>query len=254
MLTGDLTGIVNGKQNNNFDGMGQVNTSAFDGIVLNASVGLTFYLGSHQTHADWFSEKSMGDQMDALDKRVGLIETGLVDSDKDGVADLYDLEPNSVGGVAVNTKGQAVDSNKNGVPDELENYFEKTYGSTATNNTTGDSGIEALINGGYVNVYFDFNATQPTSSSVSGINFLVNYLKANPSKNAQIIVYADEIGATQYNKELSQKRADSVKDIAVNAGISASRLTVIANGEDASVNKDSKQARQIVRRVTFSVQ
>jgi len=247
-LTGDLTGIVNGRQNNNFDGMGATTTGSFDGVLLNASVGLTFYLGKHEKHADWVGEE---DRIDELEQRVSTIETGLLDSDKDGVADLYDLEPNTVSGVAVNTKGQAIDNNQNGVPDELESYLEKTYGQNgngATNNT-----IEELINGGYVNVYFDFNSTKPTSASISGVDFLVKYLKNNPGKSADIVGYADEIGSSSYNSELSRKRAEAVKSIATNAGIDASRLNVIANGEDTSVNKNSQEARQIVRRVTFKV-
>lgn len=248
-LTGDLTGIVNGRQNWNFDGMGNTTTGSFDGVLLNASVGLTFYLGKNQKHADWIGEE---DRIGELEKRVDLIETGLIDSDKDGVADLYDLEPNSIAGVAVNTKGQSIDTNQNGVPDELESYLDKTYekkgAGTATNNT-----VEELINGGYVNVYFDFNSSKPTNASLSGVDFLVKYLKNNPGKSADIIGYADEIGNSNYNTELSRKRAEAVKKVAVNAGIDASRLNVIANGEDTSVNKNSKEARQIVRRVTFQV-
>lgn len=247
-LTGDLTGIVNGRQNWNFDGMGNTTTGSFDGVLLNASVGLTFYLGKQTKHADWVGEE---DRIGELEKRVDLIETGLIDSDKDGVADLYDLEPNSIAGVAVNTKGQSIDTNQNGVPDELESYLDKTYekkGNNVTNNT-----VEELINGGYVNVYFDFNSSKPTNSSLSGVDFLVKYLKNNPGKSADIIGYADEIGSSNYNTELSRKRAEAVKKVAINAGIDASRLNVIANGEDTSVNKNSKEARQIVRRVTFQV-
>jgi len=248
-LTGDLTGIVNGRQNWNFDGMGNTSTGSFDGVLLNASVGLTFYLGKQAKHADWVGEE---DRIGELEKRVDLIETGLIDSDKDGVADLYDLEPNTIAGVAVNTKGQSIDTNQNGVPDELESYLDKTYEKkgtgTATNNT-----VEELINGGYVNVYFDFNSSKPTNASLSGVDFLVKYMKNNPGKSADIIGYADEIGNSNYNTELSRKRAEAVKKVAVNAGIDASRLNVIANGEDTSVNKNSKEARQIVRRVTFQV-
>lgn len=251
VLTGDLTGIVNGKQNYNFDGQGATTTGAFDGVLLNASVGFTFYLGKHEKHADWYSETKL-DELKALEERVGMIETGLADSDKDGVPDMYDLEPNSIAGVAVNTKGQSIDRNKNGVPDELESYLDKTYGqngkAAASNGT-----IEELINGGYVNVYFDFNSAKPTNSSLSGVDFLVKYLKANPSANAEIIGYADEIGNSDYNKDLSQRRANAVKEVVTNSGIDASRLTVIGNGEDTSVNKNSKEARQIVRRVTFRV-
>ncbi|MEO6174337.1 MAG: OmpA family protein [Flavobacterium circumlabens] len=249
-LTGDLTGIVNGRQNHNFDGMGQTTTGSFDGVLLNASVGLTFYLGKNEKHADWFSEEN--ERLNKLEDRVTTIETNLIDTDKDGVADLYDLEPNTVSGVAVNTKGQSIDTNQNGVPDELESYLEKTYvqkgGETATNNT-----VEELINGGYVNVYFDFNSSKPTNASLSGVDFLVKYLKNNPGKSADIIGYSDEIGSSDYNSELSRKRAEAVKNVAINAGIDASRLNVIANGEDTSVNKNSKEARQIVRRVTFKV-
>lgn len=248
-LTGDLTGIVNGRQNWNFDGMGNTTTGSFDGVLLNASVGLTFYLGKNEKHADWVGEE---DRYKELEGRVTTIETGLIDTDKDGVADLYDLEPNTVSGVAVNTKGQSIDTNQNGVPDELESYLDKTYekkgSGTATNNT-----VEELINGGYVNVYFDFNSSKPTNASLSGVDFLVKYLKNNPGKTADIIGYSDEIGSSSYNTELSRKRAEAVKAVAINAGIDASRLNVIANGEDTSVNKNSKEARQIVRRVTFQV-
>ncbi|KQB37153.1 MULTISPECIES: OmpA family protein [Flavobacterium] len=249
-LTGDLTGIVNGRQNHNFDGRGLTSTGSFDGVLLNASVGLTFYLGKNEKHADWYSEEN--ERLNKLEDRVTTIETGLIDTDKDGVADLYDLEPNTVSGVAVNTKGQSIDTNQNGVPDELESYLDKTYvkqgSQTATNNT-----VEELINGGYVNVYFDFNSSKPTNASLSGVDFLVKYLKNNPGKSADIIGYSDEIGSSDYNTELSRKRAESVKKVAENAGIDASRLNVIANGEDTSVNKNSKEARQIVRRVTFKV-
>jgi OOP family OmpA-OmpF porin len=249
VLTGDLTGIITGKQNHNFDGMSRTSTGSFDGLLLNASVGLTFYLGKHTKHADWVGES---DKYDALEKRVKLIEDGLLDTDKDGVADLYDLEPNSITGVAVNTKGQSIDRNQNGVPDELESYLEKTYGQN-NKGVARNNSIEELINGGYVNVYFDFNSSKPTDASLPGVGFLVKYLQSNPSKNADIKGYADEIGDSGYNTELSRKRAEAVKEIAVKSGIDASRLNIIANGEDSSVNKDSKEARQIVRRVSFQV-
>lgn len=249
-LTGDLTGIINGRQNHNFDGHGVPANSSLEGVLLNASVGLTFYLGKNEKHADWYSEDN--ERLNKLEDRVTTIETNLIDTDKDGVADLYDLEPNTVSGVAVNTKGQSIDNNQNGVPDELESYLDKTYSKKGSESATNNT-VEELINGGYVNVYFDFNSSKPTNASLSGVDFLVKYLKNNPGKSADIIGYADEIGNSSYNTELSRKRAEAVKKVATNAGIDASRLNVIANGEDTSVNKNSKEARQIVRRVTFQV-
>lgn len=247
-LTGDLSGLVYGRQNYNFDGMGAARTGALDGVTLNASVGLTFYLGKNEKHADWYSK----DKYDELDERLTLVETGILDSDKDGVADLYDLEPNTPAGAAVDTKGQSIDKNQNGVPDSLETYLDNRFAENNSSNVT-NSTVEELINGGYVNVYFDFNSSKPTNASLSGVDFLLKYLKNNPSKSAEILGYADEVGNTSYNQQLSQKRAEAVKNVLTNAGIDASRLTVKGNGEDASVNKNSAEARQIVRRVTFRV-
>lgn len=247
-LTGDLSGLVYGRQNYNFDGMGAARTGALDGVTLNASVGLTFYLGKNEKHADWYSK----DKYDELDERLTLVETGILDSDKDGVADLYDLEPNTPAGAAVDTKGQSIDKNQNGVPDSLETYLDNRFAENNSSNVT-NSTVEELINGGYVNVYFDFNSSKPTNASLSGVDFLVKYLKNNPSKSAEILGYADEVGNTSYNQQLSQKRAEAVKNVLTNAGVDASRLTVKGNGEDASVNKNSAEARQIVRRVTFRV-
>lgn len=256
VLTGDITGIVNGKQNHNFDGMSGVTTTAIDGVLMNASVGLTFYLGKNEKHADWYTENK-SEEIEALEKRVALLETGLADSDKDGVADLYDLEPNTIGGVAVNTKGQTVDTNKNGVPDELESYLNKTYGDVIKNNNgntlTNNELIRSLINGGYVATYFDYNKSTPTNVSTEGIDFMLTYLRNNPSVSIDIIGHADELGRTAYNDKLSSARANAVKNILVKAKIDASRLNIVPAGEDTSVDKDSDGARKLVRRVTFRV-
>lgn len=248
VLTGDVTGIANGFQNWNFDGMSQTNTTV-DGLMLNGTLGLTFYLGSHEKHADWATDVKT-DELAALEERIGSVETMMNDSDKDGVPDYLDAEPNSTTGVAVDTKGRAVDLNNNGVPDELESYIEN---KTKNNSTTTGTDLQGLINGGYVNAYFDFNKDMPNSQSTAGINFLIKYLKENPSAKADVIGYADEIGNSDYNKQLSQRRAENVKKILVDSGIDGSRLNIIGNGEDSSVNKDNKQARQVVRRVTFII-
>ncbi len=253
-LTGDFSTILNAEQDMAFDGQSAANVGrGFQGILFQGTVGLTFYLGGAEKHADWFAMDSMlQEKIDELEGRLSTIETGLTDSDQDGIADMFDAEPNSMAGVAVDSKGRTIDRNGNGVADELESYFETKYGSNSSSQT-GGADVKTLINDGYVNVYFDFNSSKPTTESASGINFLVKYLTANPSASADVIGYSDEIGNSDYNQTLSQKRAENVKQILVDAGISGSRLTISGNGEDASVNKSSKEARQIVRRVTFKI-
>ena len=250
-FTGDFSTILNAEQSYAFDGNSTTATNArgFQGLLFQGTLGLTYYIGGAEKHADWFVMDSMlKKELEELKGRVAALEVGLTDSDQDGVADMFDAEPNSMAGVAVDQKGRTIDRNGNGIADELERYISKEI-STIPKGTE----VKTLINDGYVNIYFDFNSTQPTSESTAGINFLVKYLNANPSASSELIGYADEIGNTEYNKALSQKRAEAVKQILVDSGISGSRLTITGNGEDTSVNKDSKQARQIVRRVTFKI-
>jgi len=148
-----------------------------------------------------------------------------------------------------------VDKNNNGVPDELEKYIDKTI---TTNNSTNSAAIsngmlEQLINDGYVAAYFDPNRSQPTSASSDNIGFILNYLKNNPEKSIEITGYADELGSTAYNNKLSAERAQNIKTILTKAGINPSRLTIVGNGIDSSVDKNSDYARRLVRKVVFKI-
>lgn len=249
-LNGDFTMINSFSQQHAWDG-GMAERQGFDSTLYNATLGLSIYLGKNQQHADWFVDEKT-DELEALEQRIAEMETMMNDTDKDGVPDYLDAEPNSITGVAVDTKGRAIDHNGNGVPDELESYIDQRASQIKQEVKEGTAAdLEGLINSGYVNVYFDFNSDKPNAQSIGGMNFLAKYLKDNPSASADVIGYADEIGNSEYNKDLSRRRAENVKQILVDTGIDASRLNIVGNGEDASVNKNSKYARQVVRRVTF---
>ncbi len=178
----------------------------------------------------------------------------MLDTDKDGVADYLDEEPNTISGVMVNTKGKSIDLNNNNVLDELESYLVKTYGKDQNKVSPDDNElIKNLINGGYVCTYFDYNKITPTNVSTQGVDFILNYLRKNSSSSVDIIGHADELGRSKYNDTLSNNRAVSVKNILIKAGINDSRLNVIGEGEDTSVEKKSDAARKLVRKVTFRV-
>jgi OOP family OmpA-OmpF porin len=248
-LNADVSMLNNFHHHRTWDGSDydQDLSQGFDSTLYNVSLGLSIYLGKHQQHADWFIDEKK-DDLEDLELRLAELETMMDDSDKDGVPDYLDSEPNTITGVAVDSKGRTIDKNGNGVPDELESYIENKNNEVVAG---VNSELAGLINGGYVNVYFDFNKDQPNAQSVNGINFLVKYLKENPNVSSDVIGYADEVGDTAYNQDLSRRRAENVKQILVDAGIAASRLNIKGSGEDSSVSKDSPYARQIVRRVTF---
>ncbi len=253
-LTTDLSIIGNVNQDYTWEGNARTSKRGFDGMLVNASAGLTFYLGANGVHADWYSEeKQLMSELQALDARLSKVETDMIDSDQDGVPDYLDREPNTPSGVAVDTKGRAIDRNNNGIPDEMESSLDARY---ALKGEVGQGGgasmtIKELIDKGYVNVYFRFNSDQPEVYSLQAVNYLTVYMKENPNATAELIGYADEIGNPSYNQQLSERRANKVKELLVAAGIAESRLTTRGGGEDTSVNKDSAGARQLVRRVTF---
>ena len=252
-LTADFTTITNAKQNVAFDGFSNNNIRGFNGSLFTGTAGITIYLGSNAKHADWTLDNE--DRFDAIDARFMAIESKMQDTDQDGVADYLDQEANTPAGTMVDTKGRSVDKNNNGVPDETEAYVLKNYATNTTNSPllSNNELITSLINGGYVAVYFDFNKSTPTNVSTEGTDFILTYLRNNPSATVDIVGHADEIGRSDYNDKLSNARANNVKNTLVKANIDASRLNVIAAGEDTSVDVDSENARRLVRRVTFRV-
>jgi OOP family OmpA-OmpF porin len=252
-LTGDFTTILNASQDAAFDGVSTVGSRGFSGILFNGTVGLTVYLGKNAKHADWVIDHES--RFDAIDSKIAAIENKMLDSDNDGVADYLDTEANTPAGAMVDTKGKSIDKNNNNVPDEVESYLLKNYGSTTDNSPilTNNELIKNLINSGYVCTYFDFNKSKPTNVSTEGIDFILTYLRNNPSASVDIVGHADELGRSAYNDKLSNARANNVKNILGKANIDPSRLNVIAAGEDTSVDKDSDGARKLVRKVTFRV-
>ncbi len=253
-LTGDFSTITNAKQNVAFDGVSSNTIRGFNGSLFTGTVGLTVYLGKNEKHADWIIEND--DRFDAIDARFMAIENKMLDTDKDGVADYLDEEPNTATGAMVDSKGRSIDKNNNGVPDETEAYVLKNYASNTTTNSpllSNNELITSLINGGYVALYFDFNKSKPTNVSTEGTDFILTYLRNNPTAKVDIIGHADEIGRSSYNDKLSNARAKNVKNTLVKAKVDPSRLNVIAAGEDKSVDVDSENARKLVRRVTFKV-
>ncbi|MEG1229893.1 MAG: OmpA family protein [Flavobacterium sp.] len=252
-LTGDFTTILNASQNVTFDAATPSNSRGFSGIIFNGTVGVTVYLGKNGKHADWVIDN--GSEIDELKQRITDIETSMLDTDKDGVPDYLDEEPNTISGVMVNTKGKSIDLNNNNVPDELESYLLKTYGSNTDKSPILNNNelVKNLINSNYVCTYFDFGKSTPTNVSTEGIDFILTYLRNNPTASVDIIGHADEIGKSAHNDKLSTSRANNVKNTLIKANINPSRLNVIGAGEDTSVNKDSDGARKLVRRVTFRV-
>jgi outer membrane protein OmpA-like peptidoglycan-associated protein len=252
-LTGDITTIYNAKQTHTFDGGASTETRGFTSHVFNGTIGLTYYLGKNELAADWAVDNRNAIEIEALKEKIAAIETGMLDTDKDGVSDYIDEESNTISGVMVNTKGKAIDLNKNGVPDELDRYMDTTYMKIGSNSGENNSNeiVKNLINSSYVTASFDTNSSIPTGFSVNGLNYILTYLKNNPTATMDIIGHTDGVGGVEANNKLSLARAENVKKILVDAKVDASRLNVVGAGKTNSVDTKSEAARSLFRTVTF---
>lgn len=261
----DFNSFTNYRQHRSWDGNHTAVSENLNGHMINTSIGLNVSLGK-QIKLETIDEKNTRINDSIFNKRIGNIETMLNDTDTDGVADYLDRENNSIAGVTVDSRGVMVDFNKNGVPDELERYFDQKYGNgNESGTTTKTEGGEVIkpkkstdfikksINDGYISVFFDSNRTKPSALSVDNINYILMYLKNNPFANIEIIGHADEIGDSKRNEKLANNRALEIKNILIKSGIETERLIITSEGEDTSVDAKSNFARSLVRRVTFKI-
>ncbi len=109
------------------------------------------------------------------------------------------------------------------------------------------------------NVYYDFNSALLRPESIASLDSLSAFLKDNPSLTVEIYSFADSIGTDAYNKDLSLRRAKSVRTYLSSQGISEARMIAKAFGERRPVAPNSIRGvdyapgRQMNRRTEFVI-
>lgn len=230
---------------------GSRNTSDLLGKNTNLSVGLSYSLGKDKIHGDWATIANENDLMvEEMQNEMDKIQTMMQDTDRDGVPDYLDAEPNTVGGVAVDTKGRAIDVNKNGIPDELEGRDGKNGLNTYNKDAIDAAG---LLEQGIVNVFFDTNKDTPNAASANNLYFIINYLKNNPEASVRVKGYADVTGNAKLNEDLAKRRATNVTNFITNSGVNASQIEILGQGVDNKMDQNSKTGLQLARRVSFEL-
>lgn len=251
-LTADFTIINNLRQHLNWDGSTSNNSDNLSGLLYNTSLGLTVYLGKNDKHADWYVQEDSNFQTNyEMLKRIEIIENQLNDTDRDGVVDYLDVENNTPTGVSVDSKGRFVDVNRNGVPDEMESNIDR---KTATESIAKlVSADRDLVENGLVNVFFDVNSDIPNAGSTNNLFTIIHYLKTNLTTKVKLFGYADARGDEKFNKDLSQRRAQSVYNILLSAGVDKNRVTIEGIGVDTMYSFDAKMALDLARRVSIEI-
>lgn len=103
-------------------------------------------------------------------------------------------------------------------------------------------------------VLFDFDKAQLKPGAERVVDKLTMFLKEYPERKVMIEGFTDSIGAEAYNKNLSQRRALSLRDALVRQGIAPDRMKVRGYGEKYPVaSNDTPSGRQLNRRVEIIV-
>jgi flagellar motor protein MotB len=105
------------------------------------------------------------------------------------------------------------------------------------------------------NVFYEFDSSRIKVESYPELNKLIKLLSDNKNVKIEIGGYTDSIGKESYNKDLSEKRAKSVKDYLVSKGISDVRITCRGYGSASPVGSNitdegRKQNRRTEIRIT----
>lgn len=104
-------------------------------------------------------------------------------------------------------------------------------------------------------VLFATGKAELKSGAVDNLDRLVAFLNRYPGRTVVIEGHTDSVGSDGNNRELSQRRADSVRSYLTGQGVQAARLTTVGKGEgDPVATNDSASGRQQNRRVEVIVE
>ncbi len=112
-------------------------------------------------------------------------------------------------------------------------------------------GIKITFDSG---ILFNFDSAELTTPARENIENLATTLKKYEDTNILIEGHTDSKGSDQYNKKLSEKRAESVADALAKLGIRNIRMHQIGYGENQPVaDNDTERGRQLNRRVEVAI-
>ena len=165
-----------------------------------------------------------------------------VDSDGDGVVDCKDKCPDTPKGVAVCEMGCPLDTDGDGV----YNYLDKCPGTL--------KGVPVNADGCYFLKGLHFDTDKAELKTGLGyfkeLNLVADILSKNPDVKGEVQGHTDNVGNAEYNQNLSEHRAASVKEYLVSKGIAAERLVVKGYGLTLPIaSNDTEEGRAKNRRV-----
>ncbi|MEJ0062147.1 MAG: peptidoglycan-associated lipoprotein Pal [Alphaproteobacteria bacterium] len=91
-------------------------------------------------------------------------------------------------------------------------------------------------------VFFGTDKSDLTAEATATLDRQAAWLKKYPAKSVTVEGHADERGTREYNLALGERRASSVKNYLVAAGVDASHVTTISYGKERPAVVGSNEA------------
>ncbi|MBS2011289.1 MAG: OmpA family protein [Deltaproteobacteria bacterium] len=179
-----------------------------------------------------------------------------LDNDADGIPDAKDKCPNDPedpDGFEDEDGCPEPDNDKDGVVD-LEDHCPNTPGQPG-GQRPGCPGLIIVTDKEIritQQIQFDFNKATIKPVSFPILDAVKDVLVANPKITLEVQGHTDNVGQVEYNKRLSQQRADAVRAYLVSHGIDAARLASKGYGMSQPLLPNNTEGnRALNRRVQF---
>ena len=174
-----------------------------------------------------------------------------LDRDNDGVPDHKDQCPDSKTGVVVDDSGCAIDndSDKDGVANNVDQCPNTPAGRQV--DAKGCKFVLTRTEEMSMNINFASNSSNVEQGEYPEIEKVAKFMQKYGDVSTVIEGHTDDRGAASYNLNLSQARANSVRNVLIERyGIAANRVTAQGFGEANPIEtNDSKAGRLANRRV-----
>lgn len=106
---------------------------------------------------------------------------------------------------------------------------------------------------GLENIEFEVNSAVITAAGQTELQKAVDFFETTPNVGARIDGHTDTDGPAELNLDLSERRAEAVKQFLVDNGVDEGRLTTLGFGETQPILVDGVEDKAASRRIEFNV-
>jgi len=149
-----------------------------------------------------------------------------------------------IGGFLGNRVGAYMDKQEQ----DLRNAMASTV---AQNNATIQRNNEQMLTATFKSdVFFDVNSAIVKPGGLTELDRVANVLNQYPQTMIRVEGHTDQTGSEQYNLQLSERRANAVKNALTQKGIDPGRISSVGMGECCPVSSDNAANRRVAMVLT----